>query len=199
MNLFDFLVVAVLVAGVMAGRRHGITNELPRLLKWLVLVAFCAAVYPLVGASLAGLGMLNPFLSNLLGYLACALVVFAFFSMLKRRLEGRFEKSDAFGRAEYYLGMGSGFVRYGCVVVTALALLNAREFTPAELRAQQRFQEQNFGSTVFPTLHNIQVSVFQRSLTGSFINEYFGFLLIAPTHPQSPPPWPPLAARTGAP
>ena len=187
-NLFDCLFVTVLVAGVVAGRKHGISYELPRLLKWLALVIVCAAAYGPIGSLLARAGLFDPFASNLFSYLGCAFIVLVLFAGLQHKLKPRFEKSDAFGRGEYYLGMGSGLVRYGCMVFTLLALLNARHFSEAELKAKEQFQEQNFGSTVFPTLHNLQVAVFERSLTGSLISNYLSFLLIAPTSPEDPAP-----------
>jgi hypothetical protein len=77
--------------------------------------------------------------------------------------------------------MGSGLVRYACVVLMFLALLNARAFTPSEVKAIEKFQEDAYGSHVFPTLYTLQVAVFERSLVGPCIQHNLSFLLITPT------------------
>jgi uncharacterized membrane protein required for colicin V production len=48
-NVFDLVLVAVLVAGIFRGRKHGMSQELMLLLKWLVIVIGCAMVYEPVG------------------------------------------------------------------------------------------------------------------------------------------------------
>jgi hypothetical protein len=80
--------------------------------------------------------------------------------------------------------MGSGLVRFSCILLAALALLNARYFSPTEVRAMEKFQDDVYGSNFFPTLHTVQSTVFDRSLTGPWIKENLGFLLIKPTEPE---------------
>jgi hypothetical protein len=48
----------------------------------------------------------------------------------------------------------------------------------------ERFQDDVYGSNFFPTLHTLQATVFDKSLTGSWIKENLGFLLIEPTQPE---------------
>jgi hypothetical protein len=45
----------------------------------------------------------------------------------------------------------------------------------------QRYQEENYGSNIFPGLHSLQTAVFENSLTGGFIKQELSFLLISPT------------------
>src|SRR6266853_1921475 len=146
-NFFDFVMLAVLVAGVLRGRKHGMSEKLLRLVQWLVI-----------------------------------LIVFA---GIKRALGGKLLGSDLFGKAEYYLGMGSGLVRFTCMLLAALALLNARYFSPAEVKAMENFQNDVYGSNFFPTLHSVQSAVFERSLLGPWIKENLSFLLIKPTEPEN--------------
>jgi hypothetical protein len=47
----------------------------------------------------------------------------------------------------------------------------------------QRFQLENYGSSFFPTLQNVQASVFVHSFTGRFIKQHGEMLLIQPTLP----------------
>ena len=120
----------------------------------------------------------------LLAYVGGALLVLLLFAGIKRALGGKLLGSDIFGRAEYYLGMGAGLVRFSCILLAALALLNARYFTPMEVRAMEKFQDDVYGSNFFPTLHSLQTTVFDKSLTGQWIKKNLGFLLIKPTEPE---------------
>src|SRR5437868_1219062 len=110
-NLFDLALVGLLVAGIYRGRKHGMSEELMLLLKWLVIV-------------------------------------------------------------------------FGCILLTALALLNARFYTPMEVRAMEKFQDDVYGSNYFPTLHSFQAEVFERSIAGAWIKKNLDFLLIKPTEPD---------------
>lgn len=186
-NLFDCLLVLVLIAGLLVGRRRGLTLELLPLVKWVALVVGCAAAYRPLAELFSGAGI-DRYSSNLVAYLGVALAVFLIFSRVQRRLAPRLQGSDRFGRTEYLLGMGSGFIRYGCMLTLGLALLNARAFSPEEIKESHRFQEENFGSAVFPTLYSLQDAVFERSLTGSLFRTYLGFLLISPASPNDTAP-----------
>ena len=200
-NFFDFLLLAVLISGLAYGRRQGISIELFGAARWLVLLLGCALIYQPAGiliAQAAGLSLLTAYLFS---YLGTALLLLLLFSMIQRRLAPKLVGTDAFGRSEYYLGMASGMVQFGCMLLMALALLNARSFTPAELKALDQYQEAAYGSSVFPNLHSFQAAVFERSLFGPWIQQDLGFLLIAPTEADQvqpgirPPKHSPATAR----
>jgi len=180
-NLFDCFLAAFLITGLVRGRKHGVSEELLRVLKWVSLVFGCALLYRPIGLAVASNGFLDLVSSFVLAYLGVALVILLVFSRIERSLGPKLTGTDAFGRGEYYLGMGSGLVRYGCILMMGLALLNARAFSPREVRARERYQVENYGSTVFPTLNSLQEFVFERSLTGFCIKENLGFLLIKST------------------
>lgn len=180
-NLFDLLLLAVLAGGLVHGRRHGLSMELLSMTKWLALVLACAALYGPLGGLAAEAGFFDLLSCYLFSYLGVALFIFAAFSVLERKLKPKLAGSDIFGRGEYFLGMGSGAVRFACILLTGLALLNAREFNPGELTKMARYQEDNYGSDIFPGLHSLQDAVFKRSLTGGWIKDDLGFLLITPT------------------
>jgi uncharacterized membrane protein required for colicin V production len=184
-NLFDLALIAVLITGVFRGRKHGMSEELLSVLKWVALLTICAVAYEPVGNLFAKSSHVFGLLScYLMAYVTVALVVLGVFALVKRGLGGKLLGSDIFGQAEYPLGMGSGLVRFTCMLLAVLALLNARYFTPTEVKAMQAFQDDVYGSNFFPTLHTLQSTVFERSLTGPFIKEYLGFLLIKPTQPE---------------
>jgi uncharacterized membrane protein required for colicin V production len=185
-NLFDLVVIVVLVAGILGGRKHGMSEELLNLLKWLAILLGCAVVYE-PGAQLISqfTNMFSQLTCYLLAYVGVALLIFLLFVGIKRVFSGKLVGSDIFGRTEYYLGMGSGLVRASCMLLAALALLNARYFSPTEVRAMEKRDIDIYGSDFFPGLHTVQAAVFNQSLTGPWIKENLGFLLIKPTQPES--------------
>jgi uncharacterized membrane protein required for colicin V production len=185
-NLFDLIVIVVLAAGIYRGRKHGMSEELIKLLQWLAILFGCAAVYEWGGQMFGEFTSMFGRLSRyLMAYVGGALLIVLLFALVKRSLGGKLLGSDFFGRAEYYLGMGSGLVRFSCMLLAALALLNARYFSPTEVRAMEKFQDDVYGSNFFPTLHSVQQGVFEKSVTGPWIKQNLGFLLIKSTEPQN--------------
>ena len=104
--------------------------------------------------------------------------------MLKRLSKGKLVGSDLFGGSEYYLGMAGGLVRFACVLIAALALLNARYFSPEEIKSTRAYREEVYGKDYFPGLMTAQQAVFEQSLTGPWIKTNLNFLLIKPTAPE---------------
>jgi hypothetical protein len=183
-NAFDLTLVLVLLVGLLIGRKHGMSQELIGVLKWLAILVICAVVYEPGGQFVKGFTHVFGLLAcYLMAYVGAAAVVMILFALLKRLLGGKLIGSDAFGRSEYYLGMGSGLVRASCILVFALALLNARYFSPTEIKAMERFQDDVYGSNFFPTLSTVQRTVFEKSISGSWIKQNLSFLLIKPTPP----------------
>ena len=184
LNVFDFVVLATLVIGLLRGRKHGMSEELIGLVKWLAVVVGCAMMYEPAGQWFANSSPFSLLASFLMVYICGALLILSFFAICKYRLGGKLIGSDIFGRAEYYLGMGSGVVRLSCMLLAFLALLNARYFSPTEVRAMEAFQNDVYGSNYFPTWHTAQEVVFEKSFSGAWIKTHLGFLLIKPTQPE---------------
>jgi uncharacterized membrane protein required for colicin V production len=183
-NVFDLVVLATVVIGLMRGRRHGMSEELMGLVKWLAVVIGCALVYEPAGQWFAQSSPFSLLASFLLVYISGAVLILSLFGLCKYRFGGKLLGSDIFGRAEYYLGMGSGVVRLSCMLLAFLALLNARYFSPIEVRAMEKFQDDVYGSNYFPTWHTAQAVVFEKSLSGPWIRDHLGYLLIKPTQPE---------------
>ncbi|MCX7867312.1 MAG: CvpA family protein [Limisphaera sp.] len=182
-NWFDLAVVTVLLLGIWRGQKNGMSGELIPLLKWLVIVLVAGHGYEPLGRWLMANSPFGLLTCYILAYLLAALGVMAVFSLGKRLVGGKLVGSDVFGRAEYYLGMGAGMLRFACVLLAALALLNARLYTDAEIRAMQRFQREMYGSNFFPTLQTLQQEVFAASFVGPKVKQYCSSLLIRPTPP----------------
>jgi len=185
-NAFDVFLVAVLIVGIYQGRKRGMSGELLNVIKWLAILLVCAIAYEPIG-SLCGqtVTFFSTLACYLIAYLGAALIVMLLFVAVKRALGGKLLGSDLFGRAEYYLGMGSGLIRFACVLLVGMALLNARHYTEQEVRAEEAFQNDVYGSHYFPTLHSVQSVVFEKSATGPWIRDNLGFLLIKPTQPEN--------------
>src|SRR6266478_565028 len=125
-NMFDFVLVAVLVLGVLQGRKHGMSEELLPVLKWFALLCACAVAYEPLGRLFAQSShVLSMLTCYLMAYIAIALVVLTIFAAVKRGMGGKLIGSDIFGKAEYPLGMASGLIRAACMLLMAMALLNA--------------------------------------------------------------------------
>jgi hypothetical protein len=160
------------------------SEELISLLKWLAIVIACSLSYEPLGSWVAQSTPFSLLFSYMFVYACGALLILGVFALLKNQIGGKLVGSDIFGRSEYYLGMGSGFVRFACMTVAFLALLNATYISPAQAQAMERFQNDMYGSNYFPTLHSAQEVVFEKSLAGGWIRDHLGFLLIKPTPPE---------------
>jgi uncharacterized membrane protein required for colicin V production len=180
-NWFDLVLVAVLIMGIFRGRKRGMSEELMTLLQWVAIVIVCSIAYQPLGDWLAGVSLMNLLSSYVAAYVMAGLGVSLVFVLFKRLFHGKLIGSDAFGKAEYYLGMPAGMLRFFCVLLAGLALLNAPLYTPEEIRAYKEFQMKNFDSEFFPGLQSLQANVFETSLTGPAIKKYGAFLLIKPT------------------
>ena len=180
-NLFDFVLLGVLVGGIIRGRSRATSEQLLGLVKWLTVLFACALVYGPAAQLISKYGVFDPASSCLMAYLGLALLIMLLFSFLKRKADGKFSDREAASGGESYLGMASGLLRFSCVFLVGLSLLHARTFTPAEIKASKKFQVDMFGSDLFPTLPAVQAWVFEESLSGPWIRQDLGFLLIDST------------------
>lgn len=183
-NAFDVALLIILVLGLLQGRKRGMSEELMGLVKWVGIVIGCAFLYEPAGTWLAQSSPFSLLASFLIVYICGALFVLGLFGVIKYRLGGKLVGSDIFGRSEYYLGMGSGLVRVSCILLAILAVLNARYFSPQEVRAMEAFQNDVYGKNYFPTWHTAQSVVFENSASGPWIRDHLGFFLIKPTKPE---------------
>jgi len=183
-NWFDVLLVIVLFIGLHRGRKRGMSEELISLLKWLAIVIGGAFAYRPIGAAIANSPVFGLLSGYLMAYFAAALLIAVGFAALKKAVGGKLVGSDVFGRSEFYLGMMAGMVRFSCMLIACLALLNARSYTAGEIQSDIAVQNDLYGSTFFPKLYTVQAQVFDRSLTGPWIRQNLGMLLIAPTAPE---------------
>lgn len=182
-NWFDVFVVIMILIGYTRGKKHGMSQESLAVVKWIAVVIVGAIAYEPLGLFIAENARIGKLLSFILAYAIAAGVISLVFVYINRTLGEKLKGSDTFGKGEFYLGMPAGMVRFACAVVVILALLNARYYTTAEIKAMNKFQNDNYGSNFFPTLSSIQDDVFTGSFVGKNVKEHLSFLLIKPTAP----------------
>lgn len=181
-NWVDFLVILLLCVGLLHGRKRGMSQELLDIIKWPIIVLVGGVFSDPLGRLLwQTTGTLSPLFWIVTTYVTVLLLVMFCFAMIKRGSGQKLVGSDAFGASEYYLGMMAGAFRYLCIMIVAMALLNARQYSAEEVRAKAKFQEDNFGTTFFMTLPDLQREVFKASFLGSLAHEYLQLVLIPPT------------------
>lgn len=183
---FDGVVLLMIFAGLVRGRRRGMSAELLDLILWILIVVVGGLGHSALGrmvASITGLGLMG---SYIISYLGIAIFLAFLFTMLKHGVGEKLIGSDVFGNLEYYLGMCSGMVRFFCMVFVLMAVLNARLYTSAELKEQIKYQEKELGSVFFPTVGMMQKSVFQDSFVGKFTKDNLSMLLVTPMQPEAP-------------
>lgn len=182
-NWFDVFLLVWVAMGIFHGRKRGMSEELITFLQWMAIIVISSFAYQPLGVLLQSMAKLSRLTAYVLAYLLTAGVVAAVFLLVKRALGGKLIGSDAFGKSEYYLGMPAGMLRFICMLITGLAILNARLYSAQEIAAAQKFQKDNYGSEFFPGLRSLQATVFEDSIAGPPIRKYLGFLLITPTAP----------------
>ena len=148
-NWFDGVVVGMLIIGLFRGRKHGMSKEILPLLKWVSLVLVCGIWYPMAAQLLVNTAALSKLPSCIFGYLLLAFAVVFVFMFLKRLLVQSLAESNFFGGGEYYLGMLSGMVRFACMLLAVLALLNAPYYTAADIKKHDAYVKRWFGGGLY--------------------------------------------------
>jgi hypothetical protein len=187
-NWFDVALVAVLGFGMWRGRRNGMTKEIMPTVQWLSLVLLCGMGYPLIAPTYTNTLGTGKLASAVLGYFTLALAVWLVCSILKRIFVPLLTGSNFFGSGEYYWGMFTGMIRFACMLLAALALLNAPFYTTADIQAHNAYVARWFGGGLysgnfFPSVNTVQEQVFKKSFTGPYFTNYLGTLLIDTTPP----------------
>lgn len=192
-NWFDVTVAIVVIVGLQRGRKNGLSVELLGTIKWLAIVFGCAFAYgPIADFISQSTSAFDRFWANLLGYLGAALLVIAVFAFIRRGLHGKLVGSDVFGRGEFYFGMIAGMLKFTCILFVVLALLNARSYSAAEIKADHDYQIKEFYGNqsdlyhggYFIKLYTVQAQVFEKSFVGPWIRKKLDWMLITPTAPQ---------------
>jgi uncharacterized membrane protein required for colicin V production len=196
-NWFDIALLAILAFGFWRGRKRGMSREVLPTAMWLVAVIGAGLGCQLLGDPLVKTGYIRQVFGKTFGertaayiicYLAICVVALILHSILKKVFKERVSGSNAFGSGEYYLGMIAGVIRYACITIFFLALLNAPVYSPAEIKQDEAYRNRWYGGGLkdysgdfIPSIPEVQTSVFKKSLVGPFIHDSLGSLLIGDT------------------
>jgi uncharacterized membrane protein required for colicin V production len=180
-NYVDIIIVALLIVGIFRGRKRGMSEELLTFLQWIIIVFGGAVVYGPGGKLLASFAPFSLLTCNITVYVLFAVFIKLFFSQIQKAVGEKLVGSNFFGNSEYYLGMMAGMIRFACVMLSIMAVLNARLITDRERAATARMQSKNFEGISFPTFGSIQQSVLFQSFTGRQVKEHLSFALIEST------------------
>jgi uncharacterized membrane protein required for colicin V production len=182
---FDVVLVALIAFGLFRGRKNGMTKEILPMLQSVATLLVCGLGYEMVGNAIINISGWGKLATYLLGYFALMFVVYLIFILVKKTFMPRLTGSNFFGGAEYYLGMISGLVRFMCILLIALALLNAPFYSAADIAKIEAYNQrwyggglQGYSGDYFPTLQSVQQDVFKKSPSGQFIKKYLDVLLI---------------------
>jgi uncharacterized membrane protein required for colicin V production len=182
-NWFDLVAAGALLLGAVFGRKKGLSEELLPLFQWLAVVVVGALYYEPIGRFLAGYTQLSLLVAYVLSYIAIIAFHMLLFNFVKRAVGDKLVSSDVFGRYEYLLGMGAGFLKAAALILVFLALMNAKFVDPEKVAAMAKSQQENFGSISFPTFGTVQNAVLRESSVGQFAGRHFKEQLIKATDP----------------
>ncbi|HSY18248.1 MAG TPA: CvpA family protein, partial [Candidatus Acidoferrales bacterium] len=140
-NWFDVAIVLVLAFGFWRGRKRGMSREALPTAFWLIAVTGAGFCCQMLGDLLQSTGYVHKIIGNsvnerttayVISYLVIVAVVFTLYSFAAKFFREKVSGSNAFGSGEYYLGIISGMIRYACIVIFFLALLNAPYYSDAD-------------------------------------------------------------------
>ncbi len=178
-NYFDILAIVWLIIGLFRGRARGMSQELLPLLQWLGIASLGGLFYWRLSPLIQQNSQLGLLWSNLAAYMLIVFGVHLIYLWLKQLFAEKLAEKDLFGGAEFYLGMMAGTVRFACILLVAMALMNARVATAAELAKMEKFQSDSFSDVRFPTYGQIQHDVLLKSFSGNWVQSHLKPALIA--------------------
>lgn len=193
-NWFDVALILLLAFGFWRGRKRGMTKELLPTLQWLSILFAAGLGHIFVADWLQQGGYIKQVFGDhfnertaalMTGYIAISLVLIVVFTALKRKYNPKLEGSSVFGGNEYFLGVVAGLIRYLCLVLVALALLNAPVYSQADIEAAKAYNNRWFGGGLkefsgdfIPSVYEVQDTIFKKSFIGPLIKQNLSILLI---------------------
>jgi uncharacterized membrane protein required for colicin V production len=179
LNWFDATAILLVLVGVNMGRKRGMTEELFLTSQWIAIVFAGAYLYRPLGDFLVKSDQSARVFGYVGVYAIMAVLIKISVGALKTRLLEKLQHLNLFGGGEYYFGMVAGAIRYGCMLIFGMALLNAPVYTYQERLKIKAATNENYGSDFFPETFAIQDAVFKESFIGSAFKNRASVLLIA--------------------
>src|SRR5580658_10362403 len=178
-NYFDILAVAWLIVGWFRGRKRGMSQEFLPTLQWLAIVFVGGMYYQSLSVTVRQYTQFGPLWSNVTAYLLIAIGIHLVYKWFQGAFGEKIVANDPFGRGEFYLGMMAGVVRFACMLVVGMSLMNSRVQTSAELAQMEKFQAAWFSDIRFPTYGEFQQEVLLQSFSGKWVQVHLKSVLIA--------------------
>jgi uncharacterized membrane protein required for colicin V production len=178
-NYFDGVVLVWLIIGLFRGRKRGMSQELLPVLQWIGIVVAAGLLYQPFYPTIRQYTQFGILASAITAYLLVALGVHLIYLWFKQMFGEKLVEKDPFGRGEFYLGMMAGIVRFACMILVLMALMNSHIESAAERAETEKFQKANFSDIRFPTYGEIQQAVLFQSFSGNLVQSNLKPILIA--------------------
>ena len=178
---FDLVVLAVLVFGIVRGGVRGMSEEMLTVFQWLTVVVISSLYYREVGQWFANFAGVTLVYAYMFVYTSILILICVAFVGIKRFAGEKLVSSDRFGKWERILGMGAGMLRYACIVLVFLAIINAPVYPWQEVESDIVAHKLTLG-----TLH---FQITKQSYAGQLAQEHLSTVLVdfAPSTPPPPP------------
>jgi uncharacterized membrane protein required for colicin V production len=184
---FDGAVVVIAILGLLRGRKAGMSGMLLSMFQWIAIVLICGLAYHPLGTALNQFMDTGLLFSSVTAYIGVAIIVKIIFGFISKAVGQKLVGSDVFGNFEFYLGMLAGIIEFLCILIFALALLNARLYSPTERAELNKQQKERYSITV-PSMITLQNEVFSNSYSGRMAKIYLTSVLIQPMAPAAKGP-----------
>jgi uncharacterized membrane protein required for colicin V production len=187
-SYIDAVVLVWLVVGLLRGRKHGMTQELLPVLKWVAIVLLAGFFNQPLGEMIrqnTG-GAFDAQWSAITAYALIAVALTFLFALIAHWMGDRLTGSDLFGRYEYYSGMLAGLIRFASMLLVLLALMHSRIVSQTELDAINAQMKKNL-EDIHPPLYvygSIEQAIFFQSMSGKFIQQNMSDILIPTVAPK---------------
>ena len=177
---FDGVVIVLLGVGVFKGKKHGMSEELFPLMAWLAVAVGAGMLYQPVGNFLAEHVRIPRYWIMVLTYIFIAFMLHTIFTVIRKKAKDQVQKIDIFGKMEYFLGMIAGALKVACMIVVGVSLFCSKIVTEEEVKRDRAKQENDLGTTFFPTRKTAHYDIVYGSFTGDFLRNKVPNLVMQP-------------------
>ncbi len=184
---FDGVMIILIIIGLLRGKKRGMSAEFLDLIQWLIIIAGGGALNQPLGTMLAQASGMKLNIAALLVYVGFAILMKTIFIMFKGGIGKKLAGSELFGGMEYYLGMFAGMVRYACMGLAVVAMVNAWDITDVQVNDALASQKKELGKVYFPPPVAIQYSLCKESFVGTFVKHHLPTLLVTSSPLTSTP------------
>jgi len=184
---FDGVVLVWLIIGLFRGRKRGMSQELLPMFQWIAIVAAGGLLYKPFSYLVSQYLPFDTLWSCITAYLLIAAGIHLVYAWFRQMFAARLVELDLFGRGEFYLGMMAGVVRFACMLLFGMALMNAHIVPEAERAKNAKMQNDSFSGMQFKTPAEFQQDVLFRCFVGKLVETNLSTILITSIRPGPAP------------